>query len=137
MYLPQTTINRTPDTPSAQRQVESFTPCVRQNDRFIDPSGKPLQPGTVIICDKIPFIVSNNGEIYNFTGLVSLANSPSTFSHIINSIISLLPWFGRKQTNDNIANEKQIQTIIETPNTEAFNNNDNAILNDSTDTLQM
>ena len=83
------------DTPSSQRQVESFPPCVRQNDRFVDPSGKPLQPGTIIICDNIPFIVSNNGKIYSFTGgsfkqlyvadpsehtfLVSLANSPSTF----------------------------------------------------------
>ena len=56
------------DTSSSQRQVESFTPCVRQNDRFVDPSGKHLQPGTIIICDKIPFIVSNNGKIYNFTG---------------------------------------------------------------------
>ena len=56
------------DTPSSQRQVESFIPCVRQNDRFVNQSGKPLQPGTIIICDKIPFIVSNNGKIYNFTG---------------------------------------------------------------------
>ena len=83
------------DTPCSQRQVESFTPCVRQNDRSVSPSDKPLQPGTIIICDKIPFVVSNNGKIYNFTGgsfkqlyltdpskhkfLVSLANSPSTF----------------------------------------------------------
>ena len=29
-------------TPPSQRQVETFTPCVRQNDRFVDPSGKPL-----------------------------------------------------------------------------------------------
>ena len=139
------------DAPSSQRQVESFTPCVRQNDRFVGPSGKPLQPGTIIICNKIPFVVSNNGKIYNFTGgsfkqlyvtdpsehtfLVSLANSQSTFSSIINSIINLLPRFGSKQTNDNVANEKQIQTIIETPNTEAFNNNDNTILNVSTDTI--
>ena len=26
-----------------------------------------LQPGTIIICDKIPFVVSNNDKIYNFT----------------------------------------------------------------------
>ena len=56
------------DTPSSQRKVKSFTPCVRQNDRLVDPSGKPLQPGTIIIYDKIPFIVYNNGKIYNFTG---------------------------------------------------------------------
>ena len=83
------------DTSASQRQVESFTPYVRQNDRFVDPSGKPLQPGTIIICDKMPFIVYNNGKIYSFTGgsfkqlyvtdpsehkfLVSLANSTSTF----------------------------------------------------------
>ena len=87
-------------TPPSKRQVKSFTPCVRQNDRFVNPSGKPLQPGTVIICDKIPFVVSNNGKIYNLMGgsfkqlyvtdpseqkfLVRLANSPSTFSSIIN-----------------------------------------------------
>ena len=88
------------DTPPSQRQVKSFIPCIRQNDRFVNPSGKPLQPGTIIICDKIPFVVSNNGKLYNFTGgsfkqlyvtdpsehkfLVSLANSLSTFSSIIN-----------------------------------------------------
>ena len=55
------------DTPSSQRQVKSFTPCVRKNDRFVNPSGKPLQPGTIIICNKIPLVVSNNGKIYNFT----------------------------------------------------------------------
>ena len=109
------------DTPSSQRQVESFTPCVRQNDRFANPSGKPLQLGTIIICDKMPIIVSNNGKTYNITGgsfkqlyitdpsehkfLVSLANSPSTFSSIINSIISLLPRFSSKQTNPNKTNK--------------------------------
>ena len=135
------------DTPSSQRQVESFTPCVRQNDRFVDPSGKPLQPGTIIICDKIPFIVSNNGKIYNFTGgsfkqlyvadpsehkfLVSLANSPSTFSSIINSIISLLPRFCSKQTNPNKRNENEKQTVMETYNT----NNSKVDLSVSTDTI--
>ena len=139
------------DTPSSQRQVESFTPCVRQNDRFVNPSGKPLQPGAVNICDKIPFIVPNNGKIYIFIGgsfkqlyvtdtskhkfLVSLANSPSTFSSIINSVISLLPRFSSKQTNLNKTNENQVQTIIEASNTETFNNNSNADLNVSTDTI--
>ena len=139
------------DIPPSQRQVESFTPCIRQNDRFVDPSGKTLQPGTIIICDKIPFIVSNNGKIYNFTGgsfkqlyvtdpsehkfLVSLAYSPSTFSSIINSVRSLLPRFSSKQTNPNKASENQVQTIIEASNTEAFNNNSNADLNVSTDTI--
>ena len=140
------------DTPSSQRQVESFTLCVRQNDRFVDPSGKPLQPGTIIICDKIPFIVSNNGKIYNFTGgsfkqlyvadpskhkfLVSLANSPSTFSSIINSVISLLPRFRCKQMDVNKhKNKNQVQAVIEASNTEAFNNSINKNLNVSTDTI--
>ena len=30
------------NTPPSQRQVESFTLCVRQNDRFVNPSGNPL-----------------------------------------------------------------------------------------------
>ena len=62
-----------------------------------------------------PFIVSNNGKIYNFTGgsfkqlyaadpsehkfLVSLANSPNTFSSIISSVLNLFPRFSGKQTN--------------------------------------
>ena len=142
------------DTPSSQRQVESFTPCIRQNNRFVNPSGKPLQPGTVITCDKIPFVVSINGKIYNFTGgsfkqlyvtdprehkfLVFVAHSPSTFSSIINSVISLLPRFSRfssKQTNPNKTNENQVQSIIEASNTETFSNNSNADLNISTDTI--
>ena len=81
-------------TPPSQRQVEVLTPCVRQNDRFGKPSGNPLQPGTLIVCNDLPFVVSNNGKIYNFTGgnmkqlyitdpsehkfLVTSANSPST-----------------------------------------------------------
>ena len=140
------------DTPSSQRQVESFTPCVRQNDRFVNPSGKPLQQGTIIICDKIPFVVSNDDKIYNFTGgsfkqlyvtdpskhtfLVSLVNSSSTFSSIINSVISLLPRFSSKQTNSNKhTNKNQVQSIIKASKTEAFNNNGNTDLKVSTDTI--
>ena len=55
-------------TPPFQGLAENFTPCVRQNDRFVDPSGNLLQPGTVIICNKLPFIVSNSGKIYHFRG---------------------------------------------------------------------
>ena len=140
------------DTPPSQRQVESFIPCIRQNDSVVDPSGKPLQPGTIIICNKIPFIVSNNGKIYNFTGgsfkqlyvtdpsehkfLVSLANSPNTFSSIINSVKSLLPRSSSKQTNSNKhKNKNQVQSIIKASNTEAFNNNGNKDLNVGTDTI--
>ena len=119
--------------------------CLK-NDRFVDPSGKPLQPGTIIICDKIPFVVSNNGKIYNFTRgnfkqqyvtdpsehkfLVSLANSPSTFSSIINSIISLLPRFGSKQNNTNTTIENEKQTVIEATNTDS-----KVELNASSDTI--
>ena len=86
-------------TSPSQQQVESFTPCVRQNNRFVDLSGKPLQPGTVIICDKIPFVVPN---------------SPSTFSSIINSVIGLFPRFSSKQTDsDKHKNGHQVQSIIE------------------------
>ena len=65
----------------------------------------PLQPGTMIICNKLPFAVSNNGKIYNFTGgsfkllyitdpsehkfLASLSNSPCTFSSLLNSALKL------------------------------------------------
>ena len=139
-------------TSPSQRQVEFFTPCVRQNDRFVNPSGKPLQPGTIIICDKIPFIVSNNGKIYNFTGgsfkqlyvtdpskhtfLVSLANSPNTFSSIINSVIGLFPRFSSKQTNsDKHKSEHQMQSIIEASNSETLKYNGNKGINVSTDTI--
>ena len=36
-------------TPPSQASVENFTPCVRQNNTFVDPSGNPLQSGTVNI----------------------------------------------------------------------------------------
>ena len=55
-------------TQDRQHQVEVLTPSTRQYDRFVDPQGRPLQPGTVIFCDDFPFIVSANGRIYNYTG---------------------------------------------------------------------
>ena len=96
--------------------------------------------------------MSNNGKIYNFTGgsfkqlyvtdasehkfLFSLANSPSTFSSIINSDISLLPRFSCKQTYPNKhKNENHVQAIIEASNTEALDNSSNKNLNVSTDTI--
>ena len=140
------------DTPSSQRQRESFTPCFRQNDRFVDPAGKPLQPGTIIICDKIPFVASNKGKIYYFTGgsfkqlyvtdpskhkfLVSLANSSSTFSSIINSVLSPLSRFSNKQTDSSKhTNKNQVQSVIKVSNTKRFNNNGHKDLNVSTDTI--
>ena len=59
----------TPTHTSMQdKQVEVLMPCTRQHDMFVDPEGKPLQPGTLIFCDNLPFIVSANGKIYNYTG---------------------------------------------------------------------
>ena len=95
--------------------------------------------------------MSNNGKIYNFTGgsfkqlyvtdpskhnfLVSLANSPSTFSSIFNSVICLFPRFSSKQTNSNKHKDKhQVQSIIKASNSEALNDNGNKGLNVSTDT---
>ena len=37
------------------KQVEALTPYMRQQDRVVDPTGKPLLPGTVIVCEDLPF----------------------------------------------------------------------------------
>ena len=95
------------------KQVEVLTPCTRQYDRFVDPKGKPLQPGMVIFCEDLPFIVSANGKIYNYTGgdmkqlyipdpskhkfLVKEANRPGTLSNILDSVLGMLPGFNKKQ----------------------------------------
>ena len=108
--------NRTNALPS-QRQVEALTPCMRQNDRFVDPSGNPLQPGTITVYDDLPSVVSNNGKIYNFMGgnmkqlditdpsehkfLVTSANSLNTFSNIFSSVLGLFPRFGNRQSHTN------------------------------------
>ena len=109
--------SNTTSTPPFQRQVEALTPCMRQNDRFVDPSGNPLQPGTVTVCDDLPFVVSNNSKIYTFMGgnmkqlyitdpnkhtfLVTSANSPSTFSNIFSSVLGLFPRFSNRQSHTN------------------------------------
>ena len=96
--------------------------------------------------------MSNNGKIYNFTGgsfkqlyvtdpsehkfLVASANSPSTFSNIINSVIGLFPRFNSKQTNsDKHKNEHQTQSVIEASNSQTLYNNSNKGTNVSTDTI--
>ena len=107
-------------------QVEVLTPCMRQHDRFVDPSGKLLQPSTAIVCEDLPFAVSSNGKIYNFMGgnmkqlyisdpskhkfLVKAANSPSTFSNILGSVLGLLPRFSKSKsqiTNPKDKNQEQ------------------------------
>ena len=98
---------------SQYKQVVELMPCMRQHDRFVDPAGKPLQPGNVIFCENLPFIVSNNGKIYNYTGhnmkqlyiadpskhkyLVKDANRPSTFANILDLVLGLLPGFHKRQ----------------------------------------
>ena len=108
-----------PNTPipitMQDRQVEVLMPCTRQHNRFVDPKGKPLQPGTVIFCGDLPFIVSANGKIYNYTEgnmkqlyvadpsehkvLVKEANRPGTLSNILGSVLGMLPGFCGKQNN--------------------------------------
>ena len=69
--------------------------------------------GTVIFCEEVPFIISNNGKIYNYMGgnmkqlyranpsehkfLVKKANRPSTFSNILDSVLGMLPGFCKRQ----------------------------------------
>ena len=69
---------------------------------LINPQGRPLQPGTIIFCDDLLFIVSANGRIYNYTGgntkqlyvadprqhkfLVNEANRPGTITVILGSV---------------------------------------------------
>ena len=96
------------------KEVEVFTPCMRQHNRFVDLEGKPLQPGTVIFCEDLPFIVSANGKMYNYTGgnmkqlyiagpskhkfLVNEANRPGTLSNNLDSVLGTLPGFCQKQS---------------------------------------
>ena len=105
------------------KQAEVLTPYTGQCDRFVDPTGKPLQPGTVIVCEDLSFIVYSNGKIYNFTGgnmgqlyitdpskhkfTVKAANSPSTFSNILGSVLGLLPGFCRRHNQAN--NSKDVE----------------------------
>ena len=100
---------------SQNKQVEVFMPCMRQHDMFVDLTGKPLQPGTVIFCEDLPFIVSNNGKLYNYTGgnmkqlyiadlsehkfLVKEANRSSTFSNFLDLVLGMLPGFCKRQSN--------------------------------------
>ena len=81
----------------------------------------------------LPFIVSSNGKIYNFAGgnikqlyitdpskhkfLVKAANSPSTFSNILGSVLGLLPGFCRRQkqiTNSKDNDQEPVATEAST-----------------------
>ena len=93
----------------------------------------------MIVCEDLPFIVSSNGKIYNFTGsnikqlyiadpsehkfLVKAVNSPSTSSNILGSVLGLLPGFCRKQnqTNNSKDLEDQKQATPEASTIETTN----------------
>ena len=137
-----------------QRPVKSFTPCIRQNDRFVSPSGNPLLPGTIIVCNNIPFVVSNNGKMYNFTGgsmkqlyvtdpckhkfVVTSANSQRTFSDIFSSVLGLFLRFNNRQNNFNKHKDRhQKKSVTEASNLETIcTTNSNKGMNISTDTIQ-
>ena len=130
---------------SQDRQVEVLMPCTRQHDRFVDPNGKPLQPGMVIFCEDLPFIASANGKVYNYTGgnmkqlyiadpsehkfLVKEANRPSTFSNILDSVSGMLPGFCKRQNNAS-PNTKEVedkeQAAPETSTIDTINTLDNS-----------
>ena len=98
---------------SQDRQVEVLMSCTRQHDRFVDPKGKSIQVGMVIFCEELPYIVSNNGKIYNYMGgnmkqlyiadpsehkfLVKEANRPGTLSNILDSVLGMLPGSHKRQ----------------------------------------
>ena len=85
------------------------------------------------------FIVSSNGKIHNFTGgnikqlyitdpskhkfLVKAANSPSTFSNILGSVLVLLPGFHKRQNQTNYSKdvEDQEQATTEASTIETIN----------------
>ena len=70
--------------------------------------------------------------------LVTLANSPSTFSSIINSVIGLFQRFNNRQNNSNKHKGKhQKQSVTEASNFETIHNtNGDKGINLSTDTIQ-
>ena len=124
-------------TQDSEHQVKVLTPCTRQYGRFVDPQGRPLQPGSVIFCDDFSFIVSANGRIYNYTGgnmrhiyvadpgeqryLVNEANRPCAIANILGSILRMLTGFHNRQTgsmcNPSESNE-QVSTMPEAPTIE-------------------
>ena len=124
-----------PNTPvpitTQDRQVEVLTPCTRQYNRFVDPEGKPLQPGTVIFCDDLPFIVSANGKIYNYKRgnmkqlyvadprehkfLVNETNRPGPLSNILGSVLGMLPGFHRNESNTSHSSKEIEEQTPATP----------------------
>ena len=118
-------------TQDDQHQVEVLPSCTRRYDNFVDPQGRPLQPGTVILCDDLPFIVSVKGSIYNYTGgnvkqiyvadpreqrfLVNEANRPGAIVNILGSILRILPGFNNRQTSSTHNPTESNEQISVTP----------------------
>ena len=123
-------------TQDRQHQVEVLTPCSRQYNRFVDPQGRPLQPGTIIFCKDLPFIVSADGKIYNYTGsnmkqlyvadptehkfLVNEANRPCTITNILGSVLGMLPGFCKKQNSTTHNPDETEEQTSETPEASTF-----------------
>ena len=69
--------------------------------------------------------------------LVPLANSPSSFSSIINSVLGFFPRFNNKQNNSNKHKGKHQQSVTEASNFKTVRNtNGNKGMNLSTGTIQ-
>ena len=137
-----------PNTPVAismqDKKVEVLMLCTRQHDRFVDPKGKPLQPGIATFCKDLPFTVSANGKIYNYTGgnmeqlyiadpskhkfLVNETNRPGTLSNILDSVLGMLPGFCQKQSiasHNMKENEEQEQATPEASTIDTLSTLDN------------
>ena len=103
----------TPITASAQERLRHLHPVQDYMTGLWIPQVSHSQPGTVIVCEDLPFVVSSNSKIYNFTGgnmkqlyitdpskhtfLVKAANSPNSFSGIFSSVLGLLPRFEKSK----------------------------------------
>ena len=146
-----TPISMLMSTQDNQHQVEVLTPCTRQYDWFVDPQGRPLQPGTVIFCDDLPFIVSANYRIYNYTGgnmkhiyvgdpreqrfLVNEANRPGAIVNILGSVLGMLPGFHNRQTSSKHNPSESNEQVSATPEASALEttsniSNNSAVNND-------
>ena len=127
-------------------------PCTRQYNRFVDPQGRSLQTGIIIFCDDLPFVVSVNGRIYNYTGgnskqiyiadprehrfLVNEANRPGAIANILGSILSMLPGFNNRQNSTTLNPSESDEQVSRTPEvstieTASMININSAVNNDS------
>ena len=101
-----------------------------------------------IFCKDLPFIVSANGKIYNYTGsnkkqlyvadprehnfLVNEANRPATITNILGSVLSMLPGFYTKQNSTTHNPDKTEEQMSGTPEALTI---DNASYTDNKNTV--